>query len=474
MKRYVLSFLGVLLAGCPMGGGGDSLPEVHSFTVTPASLPAGGGVVELRWDVSGASTLSVSGGVGSVSPSDRGSKTLSVEGSRTYTLTATNATGSVTADTSVTVAAAPSISISPTSRTFVAGEPGGSFDANAQGSTATVTWALSGPGTLGSDSGPAVIYTPPASVTGPTSATLTASLSGTGLTASATISLFPRVLVGGVLFYESDGSGSLGTLNAQGDFHHVRDFAAGALPPGVTHFGKAYELYELLYNRASGSGALGTFDGQGTFRKVKIYAGAALPEDQIHMVSLNDRLLFGEAGVTHCGSYDAQYNFSNPTTQTGFSPDWDILVRVNAEASGVLFYRKSDGSGAYGTYDANCQWTNLKDYSGFTSNWSHIVSARHGVFFYRQSDGIGASATFAADGTATQAPLASYPVGTLGAGWEQVVSAAGGVLFYSSDGSGELGTFDAAHRYVRVKSFAAGALPEGAAIIAPVGEAGAP
>ena len=44
-----------------------------------------------------------------------------------------------------------------------------------------------------------------------------------------------------------------------------------------------------------------------------------------------------------------------------------------------------------------------------------------------------------------------------------------GVLFYKSDGSGELGTFDAAKKYLKVKSYAPGELPAGAALVLPVG-----
>lgn len=468
MKRLVLALLGAVVVACSEGG----RPEVHGFTATPANLPVGGGSVQLQWDVSGADRLSIGGDVGSVTPTDVGSKTLSVGASRTFTLTATNAEGSVTADASVTVALAPSISVSPPSRTFLAGSPGGTFDANVQGSSATVTWTLTGPGALGSDTGPSVIYTPPATVTGPTTATVTASLSGTELSASASVTIAPAVLVGGVLFYKSDGSATLGTLDAQGAFHSVRDFAAGALPAGVTHVGKPYELYELLYNAADGSGALGTFDGLGAFRRLKAYASGELPQEQTQMVSLNDRLVFRRGATTLCGGYDAQYAFTEPTAQAGFAPDWDLVVRVHAGASGVFFYRKRDGNGAYGTYDASCRWSFLRSFSDLTWNWSHIVSARHGVLYYRQSDGVGATVTFAADGTPTQLPTGSYPAGTLGQDWEQVVSAAGGVLFYKSDGSGALGTFDTAHRYTRVRSFAAGELPAGAALVAPVGQAG--
>ncbi|WP_220452102.1 hypothetical protein, partial [Meiothermus taiwanensis] len=127
MTRTWIVLLGLLLAACNTGAPAGP-PKINAFTATPASLPSGGGSVRLEWDVNGASSLDISG-VGSVTPADRGSKTVNLTTSRTFTLTATNSAGSVSKDASVTVAPAPSISVTPTSSAFVAGDPGGSFDA---------------------------------------------------------------------------------------------------------------------------------------------------------------------------------------------------------------------------------------------------------------------------------------------------------------------------------------------------------
>lgn len=463
MKWLATLLLGMLLAACTPGSA--SPPKINSFSATPTSLPSGGGSVQLQWDVSGATSLSINQGVGSVTPTDKGSKTVSLTASQTFTLTASNSAGTVSKDVAVTVALAPSISISPTSRAFVAGNPGGSFDANVTGSSGTVNWELSGPGSLSSATGPSVVYTPPASVATLTTATLTASLSGTALSASATISIAPTTLTGGVLFYKSDGSGVVGSLSAAGAFTPAKTYAAGELPPGITHLGKPYELYELLYNSSDGSGALGTFDGTGTFRKLRTYAAGELPAGQTHLISLNDRVVFYKAGTTICGSYGNNYDFSNPVTQTGFSPNWNLIIRVN-DANGVHFYRQSDGAGAYGTYDANCKWSYLKAFSGYTTGWNVTVRIPAGVLFYRSSDGIGALVTYAADGTRVQ--TGTYTAGKLTKDWEQVVNTAAGVLFYNSDGSGELGTFSG-NTYTQLKTYAAGDLPAGAELVGQIG-----
>lgn len=78
-----------------------SLPIIHSFTAEPATVAPGGQSI-LRWDVSGAEELSILPTLGTVSGNEAPiNPTVTTE----YTLTATNAHGSVTAKTTVTVGA---------------------------------------------------------------------------------------------------------------------------------------------------------------------------------------------------------------------------------------------------------------------------------------------------------------------------------------------------------------------------------
>lgn len=93
-----------LVSAC---GGGGTKPIITSFTATPTSLPVGGGSVALSWNVSGATSLSVDQGVGSVTPVTTGSTNKSISATTTFTLTATNAAGSVTSTAQVTVATGP-------------------------------------------------------------------------------------------------------------------------------------------------------------------------------------------------------------------------------------------------------------------------------------------------------------------------------------------------------------------------------
>ncbi|MBL7061476.1 MAG: CAP domain-containing protein [Dehalococcoidia bacterium] len=80
-----------------------SLPVI-TFTASPSSIGPGGSSI-LSWSVTGATSVSISPGGGSLPPS--GSATASPAATTTYTLTATNAAGTATRQVTVTVAAAP-------------------------------------------------------------------------------------------------------------------------------------------------------------------------------------------------------------------------------------------------------------------------------------------------------------------------------------------------------------------------------
>jgi hypothetical protein len=81
----------------------------------------------------------------------------------------------------------PSLSVSPSSTTVVAGGSAVNFSSTLLNATGTVSWALSGPGSINPTTGSGTTYTPPASVGAATGATLTAT-SGP-LTATATITV---------------------------------------------------------------------------------------------------------------------------------------------------------------------------------------------------------------------------------------------------------------------------------------------
>lgn len=100
---------GILLGFLVACGGGDEsatpappVPVINTFAATPAAIATGASST-LSWTVTGATSLSIDGGIGTVTGSSR---TVSPAATTTYTLTATNANGSATRQTMVTVTTA--------------------------------------------------------------------------------------------------------------------------------------------------------------------------------------------------------------------------------------------------------------------------------------------------------------------------------------------------------------------------------
>jgi hypothetical protein len=85
-------------AGVPPPGS----PTVTSFTAMPATLPAGGGAVTLAWAVTGADSVSIDNGVGTVTGT---SAMANVKATTIFTLSAKNSKGTTTKSAVVTVAA---------------------------------------------------------------------------------------------------------------------------------------------------------------------------------------------------------------------------------------------------------------------------------------------------------------------------------------------------------------------------------
>ncbi len=120
----------------------EGMPSLANFKATPASLPSGGGSVNLTWNATDASTLSLDNGVGDVTGLN--SKTVNVTSATTFTLTASNANGSSTATATVTVLPpAPTISsFTVTPDSLAAG-----------GGSVTLNWASAGASGLSLDNG---------------------------------------------------------------------------------------------------------------------------------------------------------------------------------------------------------------------------------------------------------------------------------------------------------------------------------
>lgn len=148
-------------------------PSITSLTASPSSVSLGQGST-LNWSVSGATNLSISG-IGAVTGN---SLTVMPSTTTTYTLTASNAVGSVTASTTVTVLppVISSFTASPASITL--------------GQSTTLSWAGSGASSLsisgiGVVSGSSIVVSP----TTTTLYILTATNASGSVTASVTVTV---------------------------------------------------------------------------------------------------------------------------------------------------------------------------------------------------------------------------------------------------------------------------------------------
>jgi len=100
----------VFVAGC--NGTPPAVPIINSFLANPSNITAGESST-LSWSVTGATSVTIDNGIGSVALT--GTTAVNPTTTTTYTLTATNAAGSVTGSVTVTVGAAyGSIDISST------------------------------------------------------------------------------------------------------------------------------------------------------------------------------------------------------------------------------------------------------------------------------------------------------------------------------------------------------------------------
>lgn len=91
---------------------GITRPVINSFNASPGSISPGQSST-LSWNVSGAATVSIDPGIGNVSLS--GNRVVFPTTTTTYTLTATNAVGNVTATAQITVSpgAVPTVELFP-------------------------------------------------------------------------------------------------------------------------------------------------------------------------------------------------------------------------------------------------------------------------------------------------------------------------------------------------------------------------
>lgn len=193
-------------------------PVIQSFGATPASIMTGQSST-LSWQVAGASNLSISPTIGPVSGT---SVSVSPAATTTFTLTATNSVGSVSAKTTVTVQ--PPL---PTINTFTANPV-----AIASGASSTLSWSVTGASSVNISPGVGAVTGTSRAVSPTTTTTyiLTAVNSGGSVTRQVQVAVSGSGRLINVQSYGATGNGSTDDTSAI-------DSAIAAIPSsGATLF----------------------------------------------------------------------------------------------------------------------------------------------------------------------------------------------------------------------------------------------
>jgi hypothetical protein len=163
LATTLLLVLAATLTACPPT---VEKPVIKDFTVNKATLPAGGGDVIFTYAVTGAETLTIDKGVGALTPLTTGTKTVTVNATTTYTLTAKNSAGDATSAKTITVSApvatAPTINSFKVKATGSAGAGDTFVNLPAGGGSVTFISSVTGATSLKIDPGAVAV----ASVTG--------------------------------------------------------------------------------------------------------------------------------------------------------------------------------------------------------------------------------------------------------------------------------------------------------------------
>jgi len=160
-----------------------AIPIINSFSAVPSTITAGESST-LSWSVTGATSVTIDNGIGSVALS--GTTVVNPTTTTTYTLTATNSAGSVTASVTVTVLILTGFPIID------------SFLANPSiimpiGGSSTLSWSVTDATTVTIDNGIGSVALSGSTVVNPTTDTtytLTATNSVGSVTESVTVYMY--------------------------------------------------------------------------------------------------------------------------------------------------------------------------------------------------------------------------------------------------------------------------------------------
>jgi hypothetical protein len=188
MKKWlslILVFVGLAVGFACKGSTTEDVkhpPTITSFSASPATIHRGESST-LSWNVTGATSLSIDNGVGTVTGAT-GTKSVSPTETTTYKLTATNADGTKTMNTTVTIQLVP-----PTIDAFTATPASIKL-----GDSSTLSWTVTNGTTISIDNGIGTVAatgTQAVSPTVNTTYTLTATNADGTVTATAPVAILP-------------------------------------------------------------------------------------------------------------------------------------------------------------------------------------------------------------------------------------------------------------------------------------------
>ena len=171
---------GAVTATATVNVAGAGSPVINSFTASPSAVALGDPMpsATLAWNVTGATSLAIDNGIGTVSGA-AGTKSIAPSASTTYRLTATNANGSSTATATVDAVVITAFSATPSPV--------------AAGGAVTLSWTAAGATGLTIDNGVGSVAGS-STVVHPTSSTtyrLTASNGAASFVSAATVTVNP-------------------------------------------------------------------------------------------------------------------------------------------------------------------------------------------------------------------------------------------------------------------------------------------
>jgi len=217
----------------------------------------------------------------------------------------------------------PSLTVSPSSATVAAGSSAQSFSAALSDATGTVSWSLTGPGSIAPSSGPTTAYTPPATGASSAQATLTATAAGLSASATITVSTAATITVTGAVVH-MDGLPIPNITVAIGSSTATTDASGHFTIPNVT------TPYDVLLFHVPANGPLSG-----------VYKGLTRPDPKLLSFG-SDGSKNRSGGVSGSVSGGDPLSTVNDGTRVAFaSPealmDWRLTVEENLRVYAGLY-----------------------------------------------------------------------------------------------------------------------------------------